>query len=489
MRKRSKRRYTISLMLAMSMLTACAANPEQDIVISKNDGAFESNMAQTAPQQHSEEILLNRTDSFFSMDGSVEFTWNVDQTISTGAMPVVKVEPYFFTGEDAKQIISALFGSEVDFYDLGPESERQFSKAELQEKISMLTQYSNAEDLRWLMGDEASVSEIKKRIDQYMQDYETAPNENPRPVCDWTLKPESYYYDHDEENGSTEYLIATSKIGDVNYEVTVQVHNKPDYQKSRIQVTLGDGNDDTYVESTISFAELCITEEPTQDQIDAIKENAQVMLDNMGMGEFIIAETMIDVRYFGDTPAYRIRVEAEPALEGASVLYGDLGKSNSNEDSYASDYPVTQIQFFFSVNGDLTSFNMHSLTEVKEIVNSNVATIPFDDLIEQAQTHLALYDAAAMDESAGNARMLELTTGRSMETLDCKVEIVEVDYGLARFPIANSSSFYYAPAVIFRGTIDYCEPETGEVVTGTGNPYGTRVQTLLVINAVDGTIY
>lgn len=132
---------------------------------------------------------------------------------------------------------------------------------------------------------------------------------------------------------------------------------------------------------------------------------------------------------------------------------------------------------------------MHSLTEVKEIVNSNVATIPFDDLIEQAQTHLALYDAAAMDESAGNARMLELTTGRSMDTLDCKVEIVEVDYGLARFPIANSRSFYYAPAVIFYGTIDYCDSKTGAVITGTGNPYGTRKQTLVVINAVDGTFY
>lgn len=45
------------------------------------------------------------------------------------------------------------------------------------------------------------------------------------------------------------------------------------------------------------------------------------------------------------------------------------------------------------------------------------------------------------------------------------------------------------PAVVFYGTIDYCDPETGEVVTGSGNPYGTRTQSLVVINAVDGSIY
>ena len=102
---------------------------------------------------------------------------------------------------------------------------------------------------------------------------------------------------------------------------------------------------------------------------------------------------------------------------------------------------------------------------------------------------MSLYDAQALDRFTGNAMMLEALTGRSIDSMDCKVEINDVEYGLGRFPVADSNSFYYAPAIVFYGTIDYCDKNSGEVITGTGNPYGTRTQSLVVINAVDGTIY
>lgn len=477
----------VSFILCFTILTACAANPAQNFVTSKNDGVFEENIQQTAPSVSVDEAIVNRTDSFTSLDGSVEFTWNVNQTISMGAMPVIEAVPYFLTGEDAERVAKALFGDSVVFYDLGPESERQLSKTELQEKIALLSQYTNAEDLDWLIGEEETVSHVKAWIARYTQQYETAPDENTYTLCDWTLKPANYYDDNEDEKENA--LIATATVDGLDYIMKVNTYNQGDYQTSSIRVTLGDGSDPTYIEKTSNIAKLCITEEPTQAQIEAAQNKAQSMLNQMGLGEFTIARAFIEVRDFGDTPAYQIWIEAEPVYEGTAVLYGDFGRSYVAEELYNSEFSVSQIQFFFSANCDLISFGINSLCEVKEVKNTNVATLSMTELMEKAQNHMALYDAEAMDRFTGNALMLEALTGRSRDSLDCKVEITELEFGLARFPVPNSDSYYYAPTVIFFGTIDYCDPETGEVVTGTGNPYGTRIQSLVVVNAVDGTIY
>ena len=475
--------------LIILLFAACQPNPKTNYVISKNDGVFEQRIQDAAQQNTTYNENILKTGNFYSKDGSVEFSWNLNQEVTKGTMPVIEVVPYMFTGQNVKEVVSAIFGEEAIFYDLGPESERQLSKDEIQKKIKVLSPYSSKEALRWLMGEEYTVEKIKKRIEEYTLQYDLAPDENPHIECDWTFRPGDYYWNLDDEGNKNNYIIASTVFNNIDYYVRAQVHNEGDYMQSIIKIGLGDGNDDTYVESTVDLVNLCSSDKPTQEQIDTAKTKAQRILEKMSFGEFSVAETFIDIRMFGDTPAYSIRVEAVPIFEGTAVLFGDISKTNGNKDLYTSSYPVSQIQFFFSTNGDLVGFNMHSLTEVKEVKQSRVVTIPFDKLIEQAEFHLQLYDAKAMDAFAGNAQMLELTTGRSIDTMNCKVEISEMDYGLARFPVANSKSFYYAPAAIFRGSIDYCDRETGAVLTGTGNPYGARIQTLVAINAVDGTFF
>lgn len=482
--------YTILFVFViLLLLSACQPNPKANYVISKNDGVFEKKIQDTAQKTVESNENIHKIGNFYSKDGSVEFTWNLNQEIKKEAMPVIEVVPHLFTGQDVKEVVSAIFGENVVFYDLGPESERQLSKGEIQKKIRALSPYSSEETLKWLMGDEYSVEKLNKRIEKYTLQYDLAPDENPHTKCDWTFRPGDYYWDLGDTGNKNNYIIATAEVGSIDYYVRARVHNERDYMQSIIEIGLGDGNDDTYVESTADLVSLCSSGEPTQAQINIAKEKAQEALDKLSFGEFYLAETFIDTRMFGDTPAYTIRVEAEPIFEGIAVLFGDISKKGEGKDLYTSSYPVGQIQFFFSPNGELVSFSMHSLTEEKEIKQTSVDTIPFANLIELAEAHLQLYDAEAMDASAGNAQMLELTTGCSINTMDCKVNISEINYGLARFPVANSNSFYYAPAVIFRGSIDYCDRETGEAVTGTGNPYGARIQTLVAINAVDGTVF
>lgn len=373
------------------------------------------------------------------------------------------------------------------FFDLGPESERQLSKSELQEKISFLSQYTNADALRNLVGEEENVSQVKAWIERYTLQYETAPEENSFAVCDWTLKPAVYYDRKNEEKGNS--LMATATVEGQDYLLRVSTYNGSDYKSSSITVILGDGNDPTYLEKTGNIVKLCRTEKPTEAQIEAAKQKARSMLEDMGLGEFVIARAFVEEFEYGNTPTYQIWIEAKPVYAGAAVLYGDFGRSYVAEEAYNSEWSIGQVQFFFSANCDLISFGMTNLCEAKDVKNTNVAALSLEELMEKAQSHMALYDAEAMDRFVGAALMHEALTGRSADSLDCKVTITELEYGLARFPIANSESFYYGPAIVFYGTIDYCDPETGEVVTGSGNPYGTRTQSLVVINAVDGSIY
>lgn len=469
---------------------ACQASPSKEIVTSKNDGVFEDRIAQhPAESQMTESGVFIQNGSFSSTDESVTFTWNINQAIDGGQMPVLEVTPRFLTGKDIEGIAVALFGEDTTFFDLGPVTKRQPSKSEILAKIQILSQYADEEKLKALMPGDANIENVRFWLEHYTVAYESAPEENPHQRCDWTLKECQYY----EDNGTSpdtnsKWLMATTNVNGHDYLLRAFVRDQKDYQENSLFITFGDGDDPTYVQKTAEIAAICRTEKPTEAQIAAAKNKAQGMLDRMGLGKLVVAEAFIE-EGLEETPTYQIRIEAVPVFEGKPVLYGDFGRSYIAKESYNSDYPVWATQLFFSANGELVAFGITNMVEVKEVLNENVPTLPMEEIIEKAQAHMSLYDSSALDRFTGNALMLEALTGRSADALDCKVEITKLEYGLARFLIPDSSNFYYAPAVIFSGTIDYCDPDTGEIITGTGNPYGSRLQSLVVVNAVDGTIY
>lgn len=487
-----KKYFLLATVLLVAMLfCACQANPSKDIVKSKNDGAFERSIVQKSTQNKAiNDFLLTKNGLFFSTDESVTFTWNINQSINMGSMPVLEAIPHFFTGNDVEHITKALFDENANFYDLGPVTKRQLSKTQIQEKIHVLSQYVSEDKLLELMGEEANIENVKFWLEHYTVAYETAPEKPSYKKCDWTLKPLQYYEDSGHSlDSKSQGLFATTTVNGYSYLVRTYVHNDSDYTRNELFITLGDGDDPTYVQKTADIAKLCCTDEPTEAQITFVKNKTQNMLSSMGLCDYVLADVSVEKQFFGEKPAYQIRLEAVPAFDGIPTLYGDFGRSYTAEELYNSSYAVGRTQLFFSANGDLISCGITNPVEVKDVINQNVSTLPIEELTERAQMHMSLYDAQSLDRFTGNAMMLEALTGRSIDSMDCKVEINGVEYGLGRFPVADSNSFYYAPAIVFYGTIDYCDKNSGEVITGTGNPYGTRLQSLVVINAVDGTIY
>ena len=479
--------------MVVTLLCACQPTPETNTVISKNDGAFESIISQenTLPDGAEEDSIV-KTDQFTSTDGSVTFKWNLNQEIDKRPMPVLEAKPHYLTGEDVHKIAVAVFGENAVFYDVkGEIIERQLSKQQLKEKIQLLSKYADKTKLDELMGEEANLDYVKVRLQDYIEQYENAPEEVLLTECDWDLKEDYYYIENewrdDEWLKGEKRIIATTKVDGQDYVLCTRVRDQGEVLRNKVSIYLGDGNDPTYVQYHYAVAEKCMTEKPTQKQIASITEKAQNILDKMGMGEFVIANTEIDTFYVCDKPCYRIRIDAVPVFEDRPVLHGDRVRSCTGDNSYKFDYPVGWMSMTFSANEELITCSVDYPVEITEVRNKNVRTIPVNDLIEKAQNHMSLYDADAMDHLFSIAFMYETFTGKDASKLECKVEITEMEYGLARFPIPDSNDFYYGPAVSFSGTIDYYDPNTGEIVAGSGDRI-SRIQPLVVLNTVDGTI-
>ena len=70
------------LVIVSLLLCGCMQAPKENAVISKNDGSFDINVVQTAPDatETTENKEICYTDTFMNSDNSVEFELAIDET-------------------------------------------------------------------------------------------------------------------------------------------------------------------------------------------------------------------------------------------------------------------------------------------------------------------------------------------------------------------------------------------------------------------------
>ena len=118
---------------------------------------------------------------------------------------------------------------------------------------------------------------------------------------------------------------------------------------------------------------------------------------------------------------------------------------------------------------------MISPVDVQRIINPNVQTLSFERIQEQVQNILTLTDIYEYDT-------LYLAQNAD-EKLICNVKLSNVKYGLARVKVANTDErYYYIPAYSFYGYVELYGKSSGDIY------YESDEETLLVLNAVDGSI-
>lgn len=468
----------LPLALCTVVLAGCATSPDRASVTSKNDGAFEANVSKEASGPMDENIQFSEV--FTSTDGTAEYTVNIDETVTSGTLSVIEVTPHFLTGEEVQTVAEILFG-DADFREQQHETKADYSKSQLQEKIEFLTMLASEDAITELYGymDEEVLNSVKRVIQRYTVQMETAPDENPLLPCDWTFKDEDNYFEYTNGN---QVIYSTVNHNGINYNLYALIRDKDDYKQSKIIVNLAS----EWYEKSAVMASLCRTEKPTEEQLRALEIKAQEMLNQMNIGQWQVLAARVETEYYGEIPEYVVSVEATPVLNGISAIYGQKIISMTDNDANSSNYYISAANFEFSANGDLIGFVLESPIDMSNIVNNSVATLPVEELMAKAKNHLTL--CGAMAEFGIPAGLLQVRQERSGEMFESRIEISEIQYGYARVKVPDADyHYYYIPVMVICGSIDYYGKDSGTLYMSSGD-FGDKVQPLIWINAVDGSI-
>lgn len=490
----------LSFMLCFGILAACAANPEQPVVISKNDGSLDIQniQAATAPAQDAPASqTLEYSDHFQSTDQSVDITFSLNQELPAGSFPMVEVEPRYLTGADAKRIAETVFGKDAEFYEERPTiSDKEIlSKAELQQKQEKWQTWLDLDYMTELYGDretaQSKIDIVKIFIDQYAQRYSAAPEADQRQPCRWSFRTSSAYF-YDEESLATadtsedwQAIEAEVISGSIPYFLSIGVRNQPEFQLNSIHASIGSAiPGPSTIEHDEWIAKLCRTEKPTQGQMTAVRGKAEHYLAQLGLGDWTVDQCYVQTLTYHGTPEHSVFVTAVPVLEGAAAIRQPDINTPKSKEAYASHYYMTSATFQFAPGGELLGMNIQSTLQLTQVIQSSVAVLSMEDLLAQAKTQLSLTDASSYFLSQP---MLEDYEDIYDEELICALSISQANYGLVRIKAPDTDDhYYYVPALMLLGDCEYRGKDTGKVYERYSD-FVSSPYYFLCINAVNGS--
>lgn len=475
---------TISLFAFLCM--GCQKNPQSALIIGKNNDGVGNISVESSPEFHDTDSTqaINIMSDFLSSDSSVNFHLEINDTIPMYNMPVVQVQPHSLTAEDANHIAHTLFPGSV-FYEAEPDRSYNFSKDEIQTKIQRWSLYSNESALRELYGQQkygSAVEVIKEYIARYTELYESAPQDNPHKVCQWVMQKTSNYLVPADEligvdiSNDNDEISAKFTAEGIPYYFTATTRNKDDFKVNMVSVSIYDGISPSNIDSRIFRAQLCRGEEPGADQIGFARKTAEELLSNLNFGDWIIDECYVGNGFYEHPDERVIYVKAVPVFNNVPVLRRPQLASLRNEDGYAASQYYTEANFEFAPSGKIISFTLYTPLDIQSFVTNNAKVMSIEELVEKSQELLRLTDAYAY----GFGMLLDYVE----EEVECSVKVSDMEYGLSRIKVPNQDNcYYYVPSILLKGW-----PECIGKESGTTYYYSEVPETLMVINALDGSI-
>lgn len=533
------RRKIISAILLVGLLfslAACQPAPEKEVVVSKNDGAFEqaittdagenggvSTQAENGDAPNSaaaENTAFSYTDSFTSTDGKITYNINAQVDVPTVNMPIVQVRPMVINGPKARQIVQALFG-DAPIY----EKTNEKSKSEWEDLIISISNWTSDEAIREAHGDNLIQDEIESIrasrqsiLDSYKAAYEQAREVVPKEECQFRFYREFTRYSFDGAGANADEpsyyedipygqgyeLQAVAEMDSLRYHIWFNNREADDFRNHSVSVFIEEtGGPDIMNEYKRSVG-LLSEEAPTAEQIAAAEQKAREMLSAMGIGDWQVKgeEQHNDFTESEDAHKdYFISVQCLPVYEDV-VVTRQQGLSNiKSTNEYASNYYYEELNFQLSNDGRLLSFHYTGPLELVQVVNANVPVMSMAEIQQRVHEQLILSDLDSLweynrpgviENMFGGAPMSaeELATQKAFFTaVSAEYNITSVEIGLARTRIKdNKTDFYLVPAVTLRGqsTILNAQGDNlGVIATGVMPGQDT---TILGLNLVDGTV-
>lgn len=469
--------------VAILTLSGCQENPEESVVISKNDGHFDANVVVSATESNAPDATqeLKQSDFFSSTDDTVKFCIDLSDTVTAANMPVLEVVPHYITEAEAQQVAHALFG-DVSFYEWQHWSDELLSKAEIQSKIARWSEFTSQEaiDALWGFPQIDSIPVVKKFIEEYTEKLQVAQSHSNKVPCQWKFKKAPYYLFSATEaaqcstKNEDDMLKATTTVNGVPFTLQFGTRNEDDYKANYIRAYI-DSDSPLSIDKRYFTAQLCRTEKPTDNQIEYAALRAQEILDELGLGQWVINQNEVVEQFYGDTPEYIIDIKAVPVLAGVPAIYQAAISNLTEKDVYASNYQISSVNIQFSPNGELIYFSLDSPIDIENVVNDNVAVISMNELLYLAKTNLMHSSFPQYD--------VQMQADPKSKNIECEINIHKVKYALARIRVPNTEeSYYYVPSLTLYGDAEFYNKTTGNFC------FSYQDLTLLSLNAVDGTI-
>ena len=431
-------------------------------------------------------IPVKETAAFTSSDGTIEFYLDIDEEISGEIIPSVKVEPHFFTGEEAKQVATVLFG-DAEFYEDEPYDLIEYSKSEIREKIDRWNQYTSKEALQELYAKEEKNDEYIERtkelvntfISKYVAMLNTAPEDNPHTPCQWKLRNSVEYIYPEEEweerysSESNEVVSAFLKYNGMPYYFRASHRNNETFRVNNINAGIGGEISPDGIDDLIYRAQLCRTPEPSEEQLAAVQLKAENWLSQMGMGSWLVDECYVESYGSGEHTEYYIHVNAVPVFNGIPAMRREQITALRGREEGVTYYYYTDVEFEFSPNGDLINFSMYSPVD---IVDSGYET--------ESMSIEALLDIAKENLISSSASNYSYIPGvyEGFVDVGCRITVTGLDYSLTRTTdVDDRKPFVYSLGVSLSGSVEYYDKDTGEVIDYEEN------RILLVLDGADGS--
>ncbi len=475
-KRTSKKVSVMCVGLCLAVLALCACEP------TKIGDGNDKPLVQTVQKNQQKDVKLQKNDVFTSDDGTVEYQWNLDETLTLANLPVVEAVPRQITGEDAQELTKAVYGDSA-IYDIGADQQRTLTQKEIQREIDFLTTYLDPEKLADLPVSDDTAAEpqsVQPAIEELQARLASAPQEITNPLWNGTVS----------EIASEQYpfytLNAFGYIGENPYQMTVQHQDSESQVLDELSIYLSDGGD-VLTPQLIGQAQLCATEPPTQEMVDQLVKRCQEKLDQAAPGKWQVVGTRVREEFIDatlrpngsiwkDATAYHVYVDVMPLVHGVpGILWpaSDYYLYTSEMDS--EDYILPgSLTFHFNANGVLAGMVCTNPVEEVRVVEDSAELLPMELLMEKAQQQLSRYGSELMQPWN--------VDGDSVVT---KVEINRAEFGLAQTPAKDHPGhFYQVPAVCFRGDVNCYDGQTGELLGS--ETYGAG--TLVTVNAIDGTI-
>lgn len=385
----------LSVLAAGTLLfTGCAQNPTEDAVVNKNEGVFEKAVHGKNSSVQNQDIPETYEDYFETDSGDWTISVAADVKAANTKLPVVRVTPHEVTSGEVKHWADILFEGKTAY-----DAVQALTKTDIEQKILELKQWMNDRDA--LMAEYGSETEVEKIVEYYKSEiamwekqYEKAPDESERQICDWEFRPAGYYMQENgfDENGEdadfinkTKDLQCITELNGYRAMLSASNRNESDFLTHRLWFYYDYDRDYEFGLEGVPYQNV---------DADEAKSMAEDIIEKLDLGQWSLV-------YSADQSTQDKswhNLEYAPVYEKIPMAAA-AGIDLRSEDMYAANYYYSKLEITI-INGIFESILLTSPLDVEEVINEDVETLPFEDIYQSFKNHArAKFSAKSMENS------------------------------------------------------------------------------------------